>query len=1107
MPDWSPYVGRHPDSETLSAYLDGMLVGRAKADIETHLASCEPCLELVSDMIATEPGRDEREGDGEGGQRVRVSVLSQRGRALARPVSQVRGSRRHWWQAAAVVGTLAATVMIAVQFRERGESDPLSAAVAPLVEAVGTERLLEPRLTGGFRFGPRRANVRGGAEDNLALLAAAGRLQQAARQVDSASTQQAWAMAELLLGRDDNAIATLEYLVQREGGDARAWTNLSAAYLVRAADADRPDDLSKALDAVERALGIDARLPEAFFNKGLALRALSMRDPAIAAFRQYLEIDSVSEWAAEARRYLEELSAMPMAADVDIPHLATAGQEAIDRLVATAPLVAREFVELQVLGSLAEQLTASDAPIQELDGLRRIATAFGRIGEDSLAADLVRWVPLAAAAPAAERSQIARGLGDYARGRRLGLEDNLALAHAVFERASADLRGSPLEFDLRLHLTSLAMQQAPTPSALAELAAIATEAEPRRRFNVRGQALWRGALMTGRTGDLQTPLAMYALALEAFRRSGEIEHEANIHSLMAENLRLLGDLSRAWRHHREALRLIAPSPARRIRHQVLGQAALSAQTLSLHYAALVLQGEVIANAEAWQSPTALAIAHYQRARTRDVLGLTRDAASDLETARRHLAAIADTRFRERTEAELLEVEAHVLARDRPAEAEGRATLAIDKFRQRGLEMRLPRLLVQRARLRARSGPTREAMNDLAEGVRIVEGQRLQLGADRDSHFELLAALIREKIQWLSLSDASDGEVIAELDRLSFRKVRDSQATVEPVAATGHVARFLVADEATYVWHLNGARATRRQLPLPREHAELLTRTYLRAVAAGRDGRAESSALYDALISPWIDAVPADAMLVIVPDAILNALPFGALFDRTRGAHLVARNPVVVSASLRPAIDGDRPLLDGTTSALVVADPARDETIPGAELPNTRAEALMVARHFPSARVLQGAEATRAAVVEHAGHFRVLHFATHGISNRLVPRQSRLQLAHDESLLASDIEQLAARDVRLVVLAACRSADTDMPWSESAMPLVTAWLVAGTAQVVASLWDVDDAASAEMMTHFYSALATGASPVRALRAAQLQYLETRGADVPARLWAGFALYTG
>jgi CHAT domain-containing protein len=1099
MPDWSPRHGKHPDLETLSAYVDGRLVHRVKADVEAHLASCEPCLDLVSDLMAMGDGVDGLEAHGEAS----VSGHGHQPAALIRPGSPFR---RRWLRTAVVAGTLAATLLVAVQLRQRSQPDSLTAAVAPLVDAVGAERLLEPRLTGGFRFGPLRANVRGGAEDNLALLAVAGRLQQSAKQADDAATQQAWAMAELLLGRYDNAVSTLEYLVQRDGNDARAWANLSAAHLGRAAGLDRADDLPRALDAAEHALALDPALPEARFNQGLALRALSLSDRAIVAFREYLEIDPDSGWAAEARRHLDELSAASSASDADMPHLAVTGQDVTDRLVAAAPLTAREYVEQQWLASLAEQLTTADAPTRQLETLRRVASAFARIGEDSLYADLTVWVPLVAASPEIERQQRARGLAEYALGRRLALEDHVALAHAAFERASRDLRGSPLEPELRYHLTGLSTQQAPTPQALTELDAIAEEATQRRRFNVRGLALWRRALMTGRTGDLQAPLAMYRLALEAFTRSGEIEHQANVHSLMAENLRLLGDLSRAWRHHREALRLASSSPTHRIRHQVLGQAALSSQTLSLHRAALVLQSEVIANAEGWNSPTALTIAHYQRARTRDTLGLSAQAVSDLQTARHHLQGIADARVRDRTEAELLEVEAHLLAHDQPLEAESRATLAIQRFRERGLELRVPRLLVQRARLRARPQPTRAAMDDLAEGIRITEDQRLRLGADRDSHFDLLAALIREKIRLLTAAEAPEDKVLAELDRLSFRKVRDAHDGAGDRARSGQVARFLVADDNTYVWHFSGGGVKRRQLPVSRARVELLTRTYLRAVAAGRDGRSESSALFDALVRPWIDDVPIDALLVIVPDGILNALPFGALFDRTAGAHLLVRNPVVVSASLRPAVDGESPMPGGTTRALVLADPARDDVAPGTELPYARTGALMVARHFTDARVLQGEDVTRRAVVDLVPQVGVLHFATHGISNRLVPRQSRLVLAHDESLAAGDIEQLAARDVRLVVLAACRSADIDMPWSESAMPLVTAWLVAGTAQVVASLWDVDDAASAEIMAGFYGALSGGASPVRALRTAQLQYLKSRGAEVPARLWSGFGIFT-
>lgn len=65
MPKWSVRLGAHPDLETLSAYIDGELGRQVKADVEDHLASCEPCLDLVSDVMASAAGRAEREGDGQ----------------------------------------------------------------------------------------------------------------------------------------------------------------------------------------------------------------------------------------------------------------------------------------------------------------------------------------------------------------------------------------------------------------------------------------------------------------------------------------------------------------------------------------------------------------------------------------------------------------------------------------------------------------------------------------------------------------------------------------------------------------------------------------------------------------------------------------------------------------------------------------------------------------------------------------------------------------------------------------------------------------------------------------------------------------------------------
>jgi anti-sigma factor ChrR (cupin superfamily) len=50
MPEWSPSAGAHPDLETLAAYADGAVSVREKAAVEAHLAGCEECFDVVSEL-------------------------------------------------------------------------------------------------------------------------------------------------------------------------------------------------------------------------------------------------------------------------------------------------------------------------------------------------------------------------------------------------------------------------------------------------------------------------------------------------------------------------------------------------------------------------------------------------------------------------------------------------------------------------------------------------------------------------------------------------------------------------------------------------------------------------------------------------------------------------------------------------------------------------------------------------------------------------------------------------------------------------------------------------------------------------------------------------
>jgi tetratricopeptide (TPR) repeat protein len=177
--------------------------------------------------------------------------------------------------------------------------------MARLARAVGARRVIEPRLTGGFAYAVPPAVVRGAEARALppeVLIAAAGtRSDVAAR--DDAAGRSARAAADLLLGNSAQAIQGLETAVAARPTAAR-YSNLAAAYLVHARSSGDTADIGRALAAADHALALNGRLPEAYFNRALAVEASGDASAAEAAWRAYLAVDPDSEWAREARAHL-----------------------------------------------------------------------------------------------------------------------------------------------------------------------------------------------------------------------------------------------------------------------------------------------------------------------------------------------------------------------------------------------------------------------------------------------------------------------------------------------------------------------------------------------------------------------------------------------------------------------------------------------------------------------------------------------------------------------------------------------------------------------------------------------------------------------------------
>jgi len=144
-------------------------------------------------------------------------------------------------------------------------------------------------------------------------------------------------------------------------------------------------------------------------------------------------------------------------------------------------------------------------------------------------------------------------------------------------------------------------------------------------------------------------------------------------------------------------------------------------------------------------------------------------------------------------------------------------------------------------------------------------------------------------------------------------------------------------------------------------------------------------------------------------------------------------------------------------------------------------------------------------------YRIVHFATHGMINNEHPELSGIVLSlfdrdgHSQNgfLRLQDIYNLHL-PVDLVVLSACSTGLGKDVRGEGLVGLTRGFMYAGAAGVVASLWKVDDDATAELMKHFYEAIfRKGLSPGAALRDAQLAMQQSRRWHAP-YYWAGFVI---
>lgn len=362
---------------------------------------------------------------------------------------------------------------------------------------------------------------------------------------------------------------------------------------------------------------------------------------------------------------------------------------------------------------------------------------------------------------------------------------------------------------------------------------------------------------------------------------------------------------------------------------------------------------------------------------------------------------------------------------------------------------------------------------------------------------------------------------------------------------------------------DAARAVHRLLTARQPvSGETTAHRQARIARADADLTARSRALSDLVLGPLASKLATEwrgRRLAIVASGALEYVPFAALPDpatRGRAAPLVAAHEIVTlpsasSLALLRRDDGPRTapkkLIAVFADPVFAADDPRVKTTPRdarrvppsgeaatrslatraieafvsgesrgslARLPFSRAEAIAVAAQVPAASRLEATDFDATLALATSGRlndYRIIHFATHGLINTTRPELSGLALSlvdadgrsRDGFLRLNTIYNLRL-SADLVVLSACQSALGKEIAGEGLVGLTRGFMYAGARRVIASLWQVSDSATAELMKKFYTGLLQRhLSAAAALRGAQLE-MSRDPRWVSPYFWAGFVL---
>jgi len=408
-----------------------------------------------------------------------------------------------------------------------------------------------------------------------------------------------------------------------------------------------------------------------------------------------------------------------------------------------------------------------------------------------------------------------------------------------------------------------------------------------------------------------------------------------------------------------------------------------------------------------------------------------------------------------------------------------------------------------ARLLAGQGRLVQAEAEFEKAMGVVEAARAGLSAaeDRISFLSGRMEVYRETLQFLLQHGRSD-DALRVAERSRARTLQDKSARRQ--MRRGATVLFYWLDEPeSHLWVINGPnRPAHFQLPGARTIQDLVERhnqLLLRARNPLTDGGADSRRLYELLVQPALGQMSGRRVL-ISPDGVLHGLNFETLIAPGPDHYWLDD----VEISVVPGLMGPGGGTRTASKQILLAGDAVEAEAGFVRLRHAGEELDRIGGQFGATPLKREGATPRAVRAGLAKGPAYVHFAAHAEANRLRPLESAILLSPEGGEYKLYAREVAAMPMRahLVTLSACTAAGAKAYRGEGLVGFAWAFLGAGAENVVASLWEVDDASTPQLMDQMYRQIHLGRAPSEALREAKLALLRSGTALQKPYFWGAF-----